>query len=41
MTTVALQAVGCKLNQAESESLGRRFLEAGYRVVAADAAADI
>lgn len=31
--TVALDTIGCKLNQAESESLARRFLEAGFSVV--------
>ena len=39
--TVALQTLGCKLNQAETESLARQFLEAGYQVVAPDQAADI
>jgi len=39
--TIALQTLGCKLNQAETESLARRFLEAGYQVVAPDQAADI
>ncbi len=38
---VALQTVGCKLNQAESEQLGRRFLNAGYQVVPPDADPDI
>ena len=33
-TTVAIQTVGCKLNQAESETLSRRFLRAGYELVA-------
>ncbi len=33
-TTVAIQTVGCKLNQAESETLSRRFLRAGYKLVA-------
>jgi threonylcarbamoyladenosine tRNA methylthiotransferase MtaB len=41
LSTVALQTVGCKLNQAETESLARQFLEAGYRVVAPEQAADI
>ncbi len=41
MGTIALQTLGCKLNQAETESLARRFLEAGYQVVAPDDAADI
>jgi threonylcarbamoyladenosine tRNA methylthiotransferase MtaB len=39
--TVALQTLGCKLNQAETESLARKFLEAGYQVVAPDQAADV
>ena len=39
--TLALQTVGCKLNQAETDSLARKFLEAGYQVVAPDHAADI
>jgi len=39
--TVALQTLGCKLNQAETESLARKFLEAGYQIVAPDHAADI
>jgi threonylcarbamoyladenosine tRNA methylthiotransferase MtaB len=38
---VALQTVGCKLNRAETDSLARKFLEAGYQVVAPDQAADI
>ena len=39
--TVALETHGCKLNQADSEALARRFLEAGYQVVPADQPADI
>jgi threonylcarbamoyladenosine tRNA methylthiotransferase MtaB len=39
--TVALQTVGCKLNQAETDSLTRKFLNAGYQVVASTDAADI
>lgn len=39
--TVALQTLGCKLNQAETESLARKFVEAGYQIVAPDHAADI
>ncbi len=39
--TVALQTLGCKLNQAETESLAREFVAAGYKVVAPDDAADI
>jgi threonylcarbamoyladenosine tRNA methylthiotransferase MtaB len=38
---VALQTLGCKLNQAETESLARKFVEAGYQIVAPDGAADI
>ena len=32
--TVAIETHGCKLNQADSDVLARRFLDAGYRVVA-------
>jgi len=39
--TVALQTVGCKLNQAETDSLARKFLKAGYQVVDPDDVADI
>ena len=39
--TVAIHTHGCKLNQADSQELARRFQEAGYRVVAPHAAADI
>jgi len=39
--TIALQTLGCKLNQAETESLARQLLEAGYHVVAPDQAADV
>ena len=39
--TIALQTLGCKLNQAETESLARQFLEAGYQVVAPEQAADV
>jgi threonylcarbamoyladenosine tRNA methylthiotransferase MtaB len=38
---VALQTIGCKLNQAESESLARQFIEAGYEVTAPSAHPDI
>jgi len=38
---IALQTHGCKLNQAETEALARAFDAAGYRVVPADAAADV
>jgi threonylcarbamoyladenosine tRNA methylthiotransferase MtaB len=39
--TIALQAVGCKLNQAETDSLARKFLAAGYRVVSPECAPDV
>ena len=32
--TVAVASLGCKLNQAEAESLARQFVLAGYTVVA-------
>src|SRR3972149_10802143 len=35
-TRVAIQTLGCKLNQAESESLVHRLTESGYQVVAPD-----
>jgi threonylcarbamoyladenosine tRNA methylthiotransferase MtaB len=38
---VALETLGCKLNQAETEALARRLARAGYRLVAPDEAADI
>jgi threonylcarbamoyladenosine tRNA methylthiotransferase MtaB len=41
ITRVALDTVGCKLNQAETQLLARHFAGAGYRVVAADDKADI
>ena len=39
--TVAIHTHGCKLNQADSELLGRCFAEAGYRVVDWTAGADV
>ena len=39
--TVAIHTHGCKLNQADSQVLARRFREAGYRVVGPSAAADV
>ena len=39
--TVSLQTHGCKLNQADSEALARRFAQAGYRVVGPSEMADI
>lgn len=38
---VALDSLGCKLNQAEIQSLARQFDAAGYRLVEPDARADI
>jgi threonylcarbamoyladenosine tRNA methylthiotransferase MtaB len=38
---VALDSLGCKLNQAEIELLSRQFTEAGYRLVASADEADI
>ena len=31
--SVAFHTLGCKLNQAESELLARRFIESGYRII--------
>ncbi len=39
--TVALDSLGCKLNQAEIQSLARQLEAAGYRLVDADTKADI
>lgn len=39
--TVALDSLGCKLNQAEIQSLARQLEAAGYRLVDADAKSDI
>ena len=39
--SVAIHTHGCKLNQADSQELARRFQEAGYRVVGPYAAADV
>lgn len=39
--TIALETLGCKLNQAESESLARQFAEAGYRIAHPSDGADI
>ncbi len=38
---VALDTLGCKLNQAETEDLSRQFSEAGYEVVSSPGEADI
>ena len=39
--TVSIQTHGCKLNQADSETLARRFAQAGYKVVGPSEPADI
>ena len=39
--TVAIHTQGCKLNQADSESMARCFAQAGYRVVEWTAGADV
>lgn len=39
--TVAIHTHGCKLNQSDSQTLARRFGEAGYRVVGPADAADV
>jgi len=38
---VALDTLGCKLNQAETELLAREFAEAGYQLVSPDSKADV
>ncbi len=38
---VALDSLGCKLNQAETELLARQFTEAGYRLVSPADGADV
>jgi threonylcarbamoyladenosine tRNA methylthiotransferase MtaB len=38
---VALETLGCKLNQAETEYLGHRLVQAGCKIVSPDAGADI
>ena len=39
--TVAIETHGCKLNQADSATLARQFLQSGYQVVARNGDADI
>ena len=39
--TVAIHTHGCKLNQADSQTLAREFREAGYRLVHPSAPADV
>jgi threonylcarbamoyladenosine tRNA methylthiotransferase MtaB len=41
MPRVALDTVGCKLNQAETQLLARQFARAGYRLVAPDDEAEV
>jgi len=41
MPRVALDSLGCKLNQAEIELLARQLAEAGYKLVAPDDRADV
>ncbi len=38
---VAFYTLGCKLNQAETESVASQFAESGYRLVAPNDRADI
>ena len=40
-TTVALDSIGCKLNQAETELIAKQFAEAGYRLVSPADKADV
>ncbi len=39
--SVALDTVGCKLNQAESQLFARQFAQRGYRLIPADNGADV
>ena len=39
--TIALDSLGCKLNQAETELLARQLAEAGYRLVSPSDTADV
>jgi threonylcarbamoyladenosine tRNA methylthiotransferase MtaB len=41
ITRVALDTIGCKLNQAEIQLLARQLAQAGYRLVSADDEADV
>ena len=41
VTRVALDSLGCKLNQAETELLAKQFTEAGYRLVSPADEADV
>lgn len=40
-TRVAVATFGCKLNQAESETIARKFASAGYRVVPPESEAEV
>ena len=39
--TVAIHTLGCKLNQADSDALARRFVSAGYRLADSEDGADV
>jgi len=39
--SIALDTIGCKLNQAESDALTREFLNAGYHMVSPDKKTDV
>ena len=41
LPSVAIDTHGCKLNQADSGLLARQFVQAGFRLVTADEAADV
>ena len=41
MPKIALDTVGCKLNQAETQLLAQQFAQAGYRLVSASGEADV
>jgi threonylcarbamoyladenosine tRNA methylthiotransferase MtaB len=41
MKSVALHTLGCKVNYSESATIGRQFIERGYRVVESDQPADV
>lgn len=41
MRTIALHTLGCKLNFAETATIGRQFERAGYRVVSLEQGADV
>ncbi len=41
ITRIALDTIGCKLNQAETQHLARQFAQAGYCLVSPDDGADV